>query len=468
MSYHRRGGEGPNVLSLSKVDLFVTASGNESARRAVHKELTQRYPLDGERSARFLSGERVLLRGELSDVEAQRIADALRSLGITPAIESAQGSLAMVELDGFTHDEPAPVAAPSSGNNFLFDVNAGLVGLDGSDEGFASPPVVAAPARAPAAALDGLGLMSLSLSDEGAPLAQEPAPRRAPPPAASQLPRNAPPPAAASQLPRSAPPPPRAAPPPPTAASQLPRAAPPPPPASRSVAVAAPPPPPRASVAPPIPAPPVPRPSPAAPAPIELAAIALEPVAAPRPAPPPAHAPAPARAAAPAGAARFAPVGGHAGSSNLELDVVPRDPMMSEPPPPERDTFEVPRCPTHGIARVGGRCASCEREDAHLKSRLFGGSLRHKPPVRLGLGLGMGLVLGWIITTPLARRAESRVAHLREDAQRERSRPTEEAQGVAATIDARADDEASNAFLHTAAIWGLIAAVTTGVWFRLT
>ncbi len=190
----------------------MTASGNESARRAVHKELTQRYPLDGERSARFLSGERVLLRGELSDVEAQRIADALRSLGITPAIESAQGSLAMVELEGFTHDEPAPIAAPSAANNFLFDVNAGLVGLDGSDEGFASaPPVVAAPARAPAAALDGLGLMSLSLSDEGAPLAQEPAPRRAPPPAAtSQLPRNAPPPpAAASQLPRSAPPSPR-------------------------------------------------------------------------------------------------------------------------------------------------------------------------------------------------------------------------------------------------------------------
>jgi hypothetical protein len=452
-----------SVLSLSKVDLYVTASGNEPARRAVHKELTQRYPLDGERSARFLAGERVLLRGELSDAEAQRIADALRSLGITPAIESAQGSLAMVELDGYAHDEPAPVAAPASSHNFLFDVNAGLVGLDGSDDGFASPPpMVAAPARAPTAALDGLGLMSLSLSDEGAPLAQEPAPRRLPPPAsASPLPRNAPPPpAAASPLPRNAPPPPASASPLPRNAPPPPRGAPPPPTASRPLA-AAPPPAPRGSAAPP-----VPRPSPA---PIELAPIALEPVAAPRPTPAPAPAPAPARPAAPAaGAARFAPVGGHSGSSNLELDVVPRDPMMSEPPPPERDTFEVPRCPTHGIARVGGRCASCEREDAQVKSRLFGGSLRRKPPVRLGLGLGMGLALGWIVTTPMSRRAESRVAYLRDQAQHERSRPTEEAQSVAATIDAHADDEASNAFLHTAAIWGLIAAATTGVWFRLT
>lgn len=142
--------------------------------------------------------------------------------------------------------------------------------------------------------------------------------------------------------------------------------------------------------------------------------------------------------------------------------------MMSEPPPPERDTFEVPRCPTHGTKRVAGRCAECEREDAQVRSRFFAGSLRRNPPVRLGIGLGIGLALGWIVTTPMSRRAESRVAYLRDQAQHERSRPTEEAQGTAATIDARADDEASSAFLHTVAIWGLIAAATTGVWFRLT
>jgi hypothetical protein len=280
------------------------------------------------------------------------------------------------------------------------------VSLDGAEEP-AAPPPRAAPK--PQADL-GLGLMSLSLADADEPLALEPGQRRKPAAqAASALPRTAP-------SPRGAPPPPRAAPPPP-----LPKAAPPPPP----------------KAAPPKAAPKI------APAAVTPAPVAR-------------------------GADEFRPSGAHSGHSNLELDVVPRDPMLSEAPPPERDTFEVPRCPTHGIARVGGRCSSCDAEDAVIRGRMFGGSMRRKPPLRAGLGLGLGVALGWIITAPISRRAEGRVTYLRDQAQHERGRPTDEAQANARVLDERADQESNDAFLHTLEIWALVVAVTTAAWYRLT
>src|SRR5262249_26340217 len=96
-----------------------------------------------------------------------------------------------------------------------FDVGAGLVGLDGSDNERPSTP----PPASPPATLG--GLLSVHLADEGLPLTPEEPRPAAPPPRAA-----APPPPAA----RPAPPPPaiRPAPPP----SAVARPAPPPPPAA--------------------------------------------------------------------------------------------------------------------------------------------------------------------------------------------------------------------------------------------
>ena len=297
-----------------------------------------------------------------------------------------------------------PRAAVAVADNPFFNVGAGLVGLDGEDD---SPPPAPSHAAPAGGALLG-GLFSATLSDADEPLAPDQRAAPMPPPPASRAP---------------------AAPPPPTPRAPAPL-------------------PPKA-VAPKLPSPSMPPPH----------AIALA-----RPAPP---AP-PAPAIAPRGDGRFAPVGADDGSTNLMLDVTPPDPMLSAPPPASETTFVAPRCPTHDVPKVHSRCPKCDEEEAAVRGRFFAGRLRANPALRVGIGLAAGIFLGWIITAPMARKGERHVDELREAAQRERARPTEEGQAQAKVLDAQADEESNNAFIRTLGVWALIAGSVTAGWYRLT
>ena len=326
----------------NEFDVYVSPAGGEANRKTTLLALYKLHRIDKVRQRAFYNGERILLRERLSDGEAQRMATGLRALGVRVDIEAHSRGMGLAELDSFTTDAPVGEVAAAP-QNLLFDVGAGLVGLDGNEEDIAPPP----------AALS----------------------RAAPPPP---------------------PPPPRAAPPPP-------------------------------------------RPSPPKAAP--LAAAGAE--------------------------DRFRPVGADSNALNLALDVVPPDPMLSKPPA-RQDAFEVPRCPTHDVPKVGGRCPRCDGEDAAVRGRLFGGKLRDNPALRVGIGVAAGIVLGWIVTAPMSKKAARAVDYKRDEANRERARPTEEAQAHAKRLDEEADDDAQSAFFRTLGVWALIAGAATAGWYRLT
>ncbi len=128
----------------------------------------------------------------------------------------------------------------------------------------------------------------------------------------------------------------------------------------------------------------------------------------------------------------------------------------------------VPRCPTHDAPLRAGLCSRCESEQAELRGRMFGGRLRAIPTQRILIGVGGGLLIGWILTAPISRRTALRVTDLREQAARERARPTEEGQAQASRLDSEADDQAQSSDIRTYGVWGLIAAAVTAGWMRLT
>jgi hypothetical protein len=96
------------------------------------------------------------------------------------------------------------------------------------------------------------------------------------------------------------------------------------------------------------------------------------------------------------------------------------------------------------------------------------GALRREPMVRLGIGLVLGLLVGWVLSTPYARRAERQIGELRAEANRERYRPLPEARAHVAELDARADADATRAALGAMALWLAVGGATVAAWYRLT
>jgi hypothetical protein len=105
---------------------------------------------------------------------------------------------------------------------------------------------------------------------------------------------------------------------------------------------------------------------------------------------------------------------------------------------------------------------------APVPGRLAGGALRDNPAARVGVGLVLGLGLGWALSQPYAGRAERRVAELRAEADRERYRPVEEARARVAALDAQADAAANSAALGAGAIWILVGGAAFAAWWRFT
>jgi hypothetical protein len=122
----------------------------------------------------------------------------------------------------------------------------------------------------------------------------------------------------------------------------------------------------------------------------------------------------------------------------------------------------------HDRTLDGDICADCEEEHRPIPGRLFRGALRRQPLVRLGAGLVLGLFLGWVATTPYARRAERRVDELRARADADRYRLLEEAIANSRRLDDEADGESSRAAVVSIVIWLAIGGAAVAGWYRLT
>jgi hypothetical protein len=107
-------------------------------------------------------------------------------------------------------------------------------------------------------------------------------------------------------------------------------------------------------------------------------------------------------------------------------------------------------------------------DDKPIPGRLFRGALRRKPAVRIGAGLALGLLVGYLASAPYAGRSERRVAALRAQANADRYRPVEEARANARQLDAEADSQSTRAAVNTIAIWLLCAAAVSAAWYRAT
>jgi hypothetical protein len=159
---------------------------------------------------------------------------------------------------------------------------------------------------------------------------------------------------------------------------------------------------------------------------------------------------------------RFRPPALDSVAMQLEMDV-PVAPVAAAPPA-EAEAEPLP-CPEHGLPEP---CSACAERDAPIPGRIAQGALRKKPMVRLAIGLGAGLAIGYLASLPYASRAERRVALVRAEADQLRYKNAPELQHECARLDAKADDMSSSAAIVTGAIWLIFAGATVGGWYRLS
>jgi hypothetical protein len=96
------------------------------------------------------------------------------------------------------------------------------------------------------------------------------------------------------------------------------------------------------------------------------------------------------------------------------------------------------------------------------------GALRKQPAIRIGVGVVLGLLLGYLASMPYADRAERRVAAVRAEANEDRYKNAPEARENCARLDAQAEQMSNRAAVTTIAIWLLVGGGVVAGWFRLT
>jgi len=126
---------------------------------------------------------------------------------------------------------------------------------------------------------------------------------------------------------------------------------------------------------------------------------------------------------------------------------------------------EVERCPEHDLPEA---CSACAEDERPIPGRLLQGRLRQKPAVRLGAGIALGLLVGYLASLPYANRAERRASLVRAEADLDRYKNAPEAQANAARLDGQADDLSSSGAIGTSAIWLLIGGGVVAGWYRAT
>jgi len=156
---------------------------------------------------------------------------------------------------------------------------------------------------------------------------------------------------------------------------------------------------------------------------------------------------------------RFAPTADREAGIDLDL---PERSVKDQPPPEE---VEAPRCKQHHEFLPCERCAEAALV---IPGRIKQGALRQTPVLRLAIGLVMGLLVGYLASLPYANRAERRVAEVRAEANVDRYKNDPALKRASQMLDAKADEMASSAFIGMVAIWLVLAAAVTGIWYRLT
>jgi hypothetical protein len=162
--------------------------------------------------------------------------------------------------------------------------------------------------------------------------------------------------------------------------------------------------------------------------------------------------------------ARFRPTTEAQGPMELEVEK-PTRPVAAPPALDEANGDEEA-----AFARAPSRSVPAPVDETWqpVPGRLANGALRKHPPVRIAVGVVLGLGLGWMFAQPYASRAERHVAELRADADRERYRPVDEAQARVRALDREADDASTSGALGMAAIWVLVGGAAFAGWWRLT
>jgi hypothetical protein len=138
-------------------------------------------------------------------------------------------------------------------------------------------------------------------------------------------------------------------------------------------------------------------------------------------------------------------------------------------PPPQHATMAEdeppPTCDEHDLPEP---CKECADRDAPKPGRIMQGALRKQPAVRIGVGVVLGLLLGYLASMPYADRAERRVAAVRAEANEDRYKNAPEARENCARLDAQAEQMSKNAAIGTIAIWLVVGGGVVAGWFRLT
>jgi hypothetical protein len=103
-----------------------------------------------------------------------------------------------------------------------------------------------------------------------------------------------------------------------------------------------------------------------------------------------------------------------------------------------------------------------------VPGRLMDGELRKQPLVRIGAGVAIGLLVGFLAAFPMKRRAENKAAFLHDEAVKEYARGHSEAQARGRALDEQADDARSAGATKLVIAWLVIGAGAFGVWYRIT